>query len=136
MTNHLTSPKYLSPRMKLKDIRRTPIGGFYFDDPVSERRIATDGNFDKLFRSVCSVYQAMGYEIPDNLADVIEDQICMRQPADRCYYTKGLGDRISLVVHKVAAKIDQALGTKLEQRARGCGGCGSRRTKLNTQLSR
>jgi hypothetical protein len=122
--------------MKLKDIRRSPVGGFYFDDPVSGRIIATDGNFDKLYRSVCSVYQAMGYDIPDNLALVIEDQICMRQPSDRCYYTSGLGDRLSLVIHKAAAKVDKLLGTQLEQKARGCGGCGSRRMKLNTQLSR
>jgi hypothetical protein len=118
--------------MKLKDQRRSPVGGFYFNDPISGRQIVTDGNFDRLFRAVCSLYQAMGYEIPGNLRDVIEDQICMRQPADRCYYTKGLGDRLSLVVHKVAANVDKVLGTQLEKKARGCGGCGRRRMKLNT----
>jgi C1A family cysteine protease len=73
---------------------------------------------------------------PDNLDEWVEDFMCQRLPKSKCYYTKGIGDGISQVIHKFASIADKsakALGVKssLEKKARGCSSCGSRRMKLN-----
>lgn len=117
--------------MKLRDRNRSPVGGFYYRCPILNRTLKTGGGLDKLVRYVEDVYFANKIEIPGNLSLIIEDQICTRQPADRCYYTKGLGDGVSMVIHSAAKVVDRILGTKLEKRARGCSGCSKRRAKLN-----
>lgn len=118
--------------MKLRDRNRSPVNGFYYDDPIYGN-VTVQGNFDKLVLAVASRYKANGKPIPNNLAALIEDQICMRQPPDRCYYTKGLGDQIAMGVHKAAAAVDSLLGTNLQKKARGCGGCAKRRMSLNSR---
>lgn len=120
--------------MRLRNKRETPVGGFTYSDPISERWFDTDSTFKSLVTKVRGYHQANGFETPENLETLIEDQICMRQPPGRCFYTSGLGDQISKVIHKVAGAVDKVAGTQLERKARGCGGCGKRRTKLN-QLS-
>lgn len=116
--------------MKLKDPKRAPVGGFYYDDP-KYGTVSVSGGLDALVSAVASYYKANGEAVPEKLKATIEDQICTRQPADRCYYTKGLGDRISQGIHLVAAAVDSVAGTKLQKKARGCGGCAKRRMKLN-----
>jgi hypothetical protein len=108
------------------------VGGFSYKDP-SGRTFQTSSSFDSLVRTVKSFYLANGWDIPANLEHLIEDQICTRQPPDRCYYTKGLGDRVSLVIHSIAGAVDKVAGTKLEKKARGCGGCGQRRMSMNSR---
>jgi hypothetical protein len=80
-------------------------------------------------------YEANGIEVPYDLDKMIEDQICTRQPKGKCYYTKGLGDKISKAIHSVASVVDKVAGTQLEKKARGCSGCAKRRQRLNN-LSR
>ncbi|MCJ7768640.1 hypothetical protein MUP79_09660, partial [Candidatus Bathyarchaeota archaeon] len=73
-----------------------------------------------------------GVEVPENIEQLVEDQICERQPSDRCWYADGLGDRIAQAIHTVAAVTDRVLGTKLEKTARGCSSCNRRRNALNS----
>lgn len=121
--------------MRLRNKRETPVGGFNYHDPVSARFFDTDSNFDSLVDKVRNYHLANGMPTPPNLIELIEDQICTRQPPGRCYYTKQLGDQVTQVIHGVAGAVDKVLGTNLQQKARGCGGCAKRRAKLN-QLSR
>lgn len=116
--------------MKLKNKNDTPIGGFYYDDPITGRPIVTDRNFDNLVRGVHDYYVSRGIQVPDKLAALIEDQICMRQPPDKCFY-KGLGDRIAQTIHTAAAAVDKVAGTNLQTTARRCGKCSKRRVNLN-----
>lgn len=116
--------------MRLKDKLRAPIGGFYFDDPVMNKRI-TGGNLRNLVKRVESFRYSNGLEEDIYLQNQIEDQICTRQPPDRCWYEKKKGDQLARVFHSVARVIDSVVGTKLEQKARRCGGCSKRRNKLN-----
>jgi len=74
--------------------------------------------------------------IPTNLWDCIEDQICTRQPAGKCFYENKAGDQISQIIHVFAGGIDKlassiGIESGLEKAARGCTGCGRRRVKLN-----
>lgn len=117
--------------MRLKDRTASPVGGFYYDDPETGQRIFTDGNFQKLINGVREWYKLKGIPIPEKLAELIEDSICIRQPPGKCYYTKGTGDQISRFIHTAASVIDRVAGTQLEKRARGCGGCSGRRVRIN-----
>lgn len=117
--------------MRLRDRNLTPIGGYFYDDHEAGRRITTDGNFSRLVDAVVSFRNANSIPVPAFMEALIEDQICARQPIGRCYYTGGLGDKVSKVINYTAKVVDKALGTQLEKKARGCGGCASRRTRLN-----
>jgi hypothetical protein len=117
--------------MRLIDRNHTPVGGFFYVVPETGDKVATSSNLESLTDLVYGYYNLKSLTIPDYLPAMIEDQICMRQPEGRCRYTKGWGDRISNVVSKVAGAIDKVAGTDLKRRARGCGGCGKRRQKLN-----
>ncbi len=114
--------------MRLKDRLRAPVGGWYFDDPVMNKRIS-GGSLRELVKRVNSFRYANG--IDDISEEEIEDTICMRQPKERCWYTKKLGDSLTRVIHAVAGAADKVLGTQLEKKARRCGSCGSRRRALN-----
>lgn len=117
--------------MKLKNKSETPIGGFFYHDPITKEVIVTDGNFTKLLNGVREWYALKGIEIPARIAELIEDQICTRQPPDKCWYTKGAGDRIAKAIHTVAKVVDKVAGTKIEKRVRTCGGCSKRRVMIN-----
>ena len=117
--------------MKLKNRNETPVGGFYYDEPTSGRPIVTDGNFDKLVAGVKQWYLSRGEAIPDKIESLIEDQICTRQPEDKCWYTKGTGDQLSRAIHKMAGAVDKVLGTNLKKKARSCGKCSKRRVMIN-----
>ena len=121
--------------MKLRNRHDTPIGGFVYDDPILGKRIATSGSFDKLVRTVIDRYLGASIPIPNNIEILIEDDICQRQPAGKCYYTRGLGDGIAQAVGIGARVIDRVIGTKLESKAKKCGGCARRRARLNQLTS-
>lgn len=75
-------------------------------------------------------YSSNGIEIPSDLDEIIEDQICQRQPESKCKYS-GLGDRIAQGIHILAGAVDAVAGTELKKKAKRCSTCGSRRQKLN-----
>lgn len=85
--------------------------------------------------------KAQGERIPGNLEELIEDQICARQPEGRCWKSKvNLGDKVSSVTHSVAGAIDFVVKKTtgkdpgLKKKAAGCRGCGKRRKKLNDAI--
>lgn len=113
--------------MKLKNSSQSVPGGYYY---VCEdgQTIRTDGNLRKLNIQVYDYLTANGLTIPDDLAEVIENQICDRVPSE-CW--KGFGDRLAVAIHAVAGAIDKVAGTELQKAAKGCSGCGKRRRILN-----
>lgn len=126
--------------MRLKDKRTAPVGGFYYifsDEKEKEYRVnGYGGSFNALLSAVRTHMARNGVTIPSNLEDYIEDQICSRQPPDRCFYEKKAGDQISKGIHTFASgadKVAQVLGvkTQLEKKARGCIGCAKRRMAMN-----
>lgn len=121
--------------MKLKDRNSTPVGGFFYEDPVTDRRISTDGSFRTLVKTVRDIQLARGFVV-ENLEIIIEDQICSRQPAGKCFYTRGLGDIIANVIQVTAGAIDKVTGTQLAVKAKKCKSCGKRREALNKLTSR
>lgn len=131
--------------MKLKDKRLAPIGGYYFNYEINKdgtkrelRVTSTDGGLDKLIERVKKDMQANGVPIPLDIEEVIENQICERQPEDRCWKDKKyLGDIVAGAIQSVAGTIDKgitiATGKKsnLLQKAKGCKGCKKRKEALN-----
>lgn len=117
--------------MRLKDKNRSPVGGYYYDDPLTNRPIVATGGFDKLVADVKSWHAANGLKSPPELEAMIENQICDRQPKDRCY-KRGLGDIVASTVQVGAKLIDAVAGTSLAKKAKRCGGCSKRRVMMNT----
>lgn len=117
--------------MRLINRNQSVPGGFWYKVPETGENVKTDGSFEKLLTAVEGYYTLQQLPIPDYLRARIEDQICSRIPEKYCRYTKGIGDLISRAVSAAAGVIDKVAGTNLKQRARGCGGCGRRRQKLN-----
>ncbi len=115
--------------MYIIDRNSSVVGSYYFDDPLLSRRIATDGNFADLYKAVVSMRKANEIETPGTLFQEIEDQICQRQPPGKC--RMGAGDFIASGIQKIAKAVDRVAGTKLEEKARGCGGCKKRKITLN-----
>lgn len=129
--------------MKLKNSSLAPVGGWKFRYPVEKCPRFPDGEFfyvnngasevNNFVRLVRTAMVQNGITVPENLSEIVEDYICSYQPANRCNYTKKLGDRVSKVIHTAAAVADKVTKGKykLEKKARKCFKCGSRRNKLN-----
>jgi hypothetical protein len=117
--------------MRLKDRNQAPAGGWWFktDDGTVIRPKRNPG-LNQLHDDVLDYLLTKGLPVPDRLIELIEDQVCTRQPKGRCKY-QGLGDRVAQVIHTAAAVVDSVAGTNYEYKARGCGGCGARRRRLN-----
>lgn len=123
--------------MKLKDRNLSPIGGWYFHYDLKKGSLTFPAKvYGSTFRSLISnIKNDMGannYPIPADLEYEVEQQICKRQPADRCWQQSG--DVVANVIHGVARVIDKVTGTRLEKKAKGCATCGKRRDKLNKIL--
>lgn len=117
--------------MRLWNRNEPVIGGWYFVLDDGETIRATETGLRPLVLKVESRLRANKQEIPSYLAELIEDQVCMRQPKDKCRPTKGLGDLLSQGISIVAGAVDKVAGTNLKEKAKGCRGCGKRRTKMN-----
>jgi hypothetical protein len=123
--------------MKLKNRNLAPVGGWYYKyeikrDKLTFPAIVYGSTWSSLIQNIQKDCRSNGIEIPENLEQVVEDQICQRQPSDRCWYADGLGDNIAKAIHTVARVADKVLGTKLEHKARGCSSCNRRRNTLNS----
>lgn len=121
-------------KMKLKEPRRAPVGGWYYKYVITRNSLDFTATVygESLFRLIDNVSKDMksnGVTEPNDLAEVIETQICDRQPSERCWI--GAGDRVAQAIHGVARVVDQIAGTRLEQKAKGCSSCGRRRQTLN-----
>lgn len=134
--------------MKLKDRRLAPAGGYFYvydltrdgmTIPITVK--SNDGGFDSLVKRVENDMRAQGATVPGNLEELIENQICSRQPEGRCWKSKvNLGDKVASVTHSVAGAIDFVVKKTtgkdpgLKKKATGCRGCGKRRKKLNDAI--
>ena len=122
--------------MKLKNKNLAPVGGFYWKYEIKRHNltfpaIVYGSTWSNLMQNIQKDYRSNGVELPSNIEQMVEDQICQRQPSDRCWYSDGLGDKLAQAIHTVAAATDRILGTKLEHKARGCSSCNRRRNALN-----
>jgi hypothetical protein len=122
--------------MKLKNKNLAPVGGWYFKyeikrDKLKFPAIVYGSTWSSLMQNIQKDYRSNGVELPSNIEQMVEDQICQRQPSDRCWYSDGLGDRIAQAIHTVAAATDKVFKTKLEHKARGCSSCNKKRIALN-----
>lgn len=125
--------------MRLWNRQEEPIGGwtYVFKDESGIDYTVRSATFNQLISDVAKSMQQNGVKQPENLPVFIEDQICTRQPAGRCYYENKTGDNISKLIHVFARTGDAALKTiginaNLEVKARSCLGCSQRRSNLNT----
>jgi hypothetical protein len=123
--------------MKLKNRNLSPVGGWYYKyeikrDKLTFPAVVYGSTWSNLISNIQKDCRSNGVEIPSNIEQLVEDQICQRQPSDRCWYADGIGDRIAQAIHTVAAVTDRVLGTKLEHKARGCSSCNRRRNALNS----
>ena len=122
-------------KMKLKEPRRAPVGGWYYKYVITRNDLEFPAtvygeSLSRLIENVIKDMRSNGVTAPVDLADIIETQICERQPADRCWM--GAGDHVAQAIHGVARVVDRIAGTKLEQRAKGCSSCQKRRQALNS----
>lgn len=124
--------------MRLWNTSDSPVGGwkYTFSDDKGNSYTARGTSKTTLLASVRAEMKANNVEIPTNLWDYVEDQICSRQPSGKCYYENKPGDQIAKAIHVFAGGIDKAASligvtSNLEKRARECTTCGRRRVRLN-----
>lgn len=84
--------------MHLKEKNRTPQGGFkfYFKSPNGDTiQVAGANSVSQLEAMVTANFKNLKMEVPANLSQLIEHQICVRQarPSDLCW-NDGIGDDI------------------------------------------
>lgn len=125
--------------MKLKEPRRAPVGGFYYKYVITRNNLEFPAtvygeSLTRLIENVLKDMRSNGVTAPADIAEAIEIQICERQPADRCW--KGAGDHVAQAIHGVARVVDRIVGTKLEQKAKGCSSCRQRRQALNQMFNK
>jgi hypothetical protein len=125
--------------MKLKEPRRAPVGGWWYRYTI--HRFNNDfpatvygESLNKLIENVTKDMRSNGVEVPADLAQDVENQICDRQPADRCW--AGAGDHVANVIHTAARAVDKVFKTNLESRAKGCSSCRQRRQALNNLFNK
>ena len=104
-----------------------PPGGLYY--VTADHRVIRGDNLRNLEMLVNNYYLANGIQSPDDLRQIIEDQICARLPKELCW--QQAGDVIATLIAKGANLVDKIAGTNLEEKAKGCSGCAKRRRKLN-----
>jgi hypothetical protein len=120
--------------MKLKEPRRAPVGGFYYKytitrDGMNFPATVYGDSLNKLIENTIKDMKSNGVGVPPDLAQDIENQICERQPSDRCW--AGAGDHVAVAIHTAARVVDKVFKTNLERKAKGCLSCRQRRQALN-----
>jgi len=125
--------------MRLWNKKESPVGGwkYIFSDDKGNSYTSKASSERSLMAQVLSDMRENGITPPPALWDYIEDQICTRQPAGKCFYESKAGDQIARAIHIFTGGIDAAaskigISSNLEKRARTCIKCGQRRVKLNT----
>ena len=98
---------------------------------------SSDGGLTGLIRKVEQQMANNHQPVPEYLAQIIEDQICSRQPADRCW--KQSGDKLASGILTVATGVDKAASLlgftpNLAKKAKGCSACNKRKQRMNKTL--
>lgn len=114
--------------MKLRQPRESPPGGLYYICSDGQR-LTSPTDLRRLTQMVNDYYVANGIPVPEDIGQIIEDQICERLPSQYCW--KGFGDFVSTAIQAGAGAIDKVLGTELQKTAKHCSSCANRRRKLN-----
>jgi hypothetical protein len=126
--------------MRLWNKNNTPVGGWIFFWKDSSGRefktVGTSGGFHGLIRKIRREMYENNVTPPEYLEDLVEDQICTRQPPQACYYEGKIGDQLAKTIHVFARAADSVaskigIQSNLEKKARGCAACGKRRTQMN-----
>lgn len=112
--------------MRLKELGRTPPGGWYYEEPDLKTTIRGDTYQDLVAQTVVARSEARLEPTP-RLGQMIQDQICDRVGKEWCEGF-GLGDAVHMMAQPIAAAIDMVAGTDIQ----GCSACAKRRAKLNS----
>lgn len=131
--------------MKLKNRNNAPVGGYWFVYEIEKdgtkypvRVDGTNGGIDGLIAAVEKDMRAQNYPVPEDLAWIVEDQICQRQPSGICWKEARLGDKVAYLAQMAAATIDyvsvKTTGKNpgLAQKAASCPSCAKRKKFLNS----
>jgi L-lactate utilization protein LutC len=124
--------------MKLKDRNKGPVGGFIYRYKITRFNglefpaIVYGTTWNSLIENIKKDMRSNAHPIPADLEYEVEQQICERQPADRCWMQSG--DVTANIIHSAARMIDKVAGTSLEKKAKGCKVCGKRRERMNKML--
>lgn len=126
-------------KMKLKEPRRAPVGGWWYRYTITRNNLEFPAtvygeSLSRLIENTIKDMRSNGVTAPVDLADIVETQICDRQPPERCWM--GAGDRVAQAIHGVARVVDRIAGTGLEKRAKGCSSCMKRRQALNNMFNK
>lgn len=113
--------------MKLRSPREAPPGGFYYITPDGQKVYGSSVR-DVWFKSTAYM-RANDMDVPADLIQIIEDEICARLDPKYCW--KGLGDNVASVIQAGATLVDKVFKTELAVKAKGCSGCAQRKRKLN-----
>lgn len=120
--------------MRLWRRNDAPVGGWYYVMDGGQR-VPQAPNFatglEDLISQVEGAYAAKDEQAPSFIGELVEDQICNRQPAEKCRKSKKLGDALHNAIMGTLKVIDGIAKTNLAPRAKKCGSCGKRRAALN-----
>lgn len=75
--------------LRLRVTNETPPNGYRFTCPVDGYRIGPEDNREHWIKRIYKHYQDNGYEIPDNLREIAEDQLARILPTGWGFYTTG-----------------------------------------------
>jgi hypothetical protein len=131
--------------MILKNKNSSPPGGFvfYYTHPETGKTVRvpsdkTANGVSQLASLVKAAFRNNKIPVPPNLEEIVEHQICIRQPEPLSIcYNGGIGDMIH---HQLAKPVLNAIALKagkvkmgegiarIARKVAGCGGCGGTRT--------
>ena len=82
--------------MRLKNLNESPSGGFTFffhNERLNQTDQVVANGMDTLTDKTASQFRNLGMEVPENLREIIEHQICLRQPnPTQACWSSGIGD--------------------------------------------
>jgi len=83
--------------MRLKNLNESPSAGgftfFFHNERLNQTDQVVANGLDTLTDKTASQFRNLGMEVPENLREIIEHQICLRQPnpTSSCW-SSGIGD--------------------------------------------
>jgi len=82
--------------MRLKNLQESPHGGFVFffhNEKLHQTDQVMANGIETLLNKTEAQFRNLGMEVPENLREIIEHQICLRQPNPTAScWSSGIGD--------------------------------------------
>lgn len=106
--------------MRLKTLNESPFGGFVFffhNEKLHQTDQVQANGLDTLTDKTAAQFRNLGMEVPENLREIIEHQICLRQPNPTAScWSGGLGDDlhhkwIGPFLTRIADSLDGSTGS-------------------------